>query len=48
MRQEQTDGYEFDVQENLHTVFIRKDGDIVGAVRPTQLKRLGLIEEEEE
>ena len=44
MKTKQKDGYEFDVKENFHTVFVKKDGEIVGAFTPTELKNLGVIE----
>ena len=46
MEAKQKDGYVFDVKENLHTVFIKKDGEIVGAFSPTTLENLGIIKEE--
>lgn len=38
------DGYEFDTNEDLHTVFVKKDGEIVGSFTSTELKHKGLIE----
>ncbi len=45
MKQKQKDGYEFEVEENQHHIFIRKDGEYVGMVSPKELKNLGVIEE---
>ena len=46
MEAKQKDGYVFDIKENLHTVFIKKDGEIVGSFRPKALENLGIIKEE--
>ena len=43
MEVQQKDGYVFKVNENLHTVFVKKEGEIVGAFSPSELKNLGVI-----